>query len=166
MKRKAITALQKEALRARKRQYGSLSQAELAMWFEEVYKRPIAQSSVAEILSSRYEYLDSALPANGDRKKARKAVNPELEHILLDWFHTMEGKVPLSGLVVKEQAAWFWQRMPQFRDLETPAFSDGWLQGFKERHGIKEFIRHGEAASVDERAIAIEVVSVLLKVDA
>ena len=36
---------------------------------------------------------------------------------------------------------------------EQITFSNGWLQKFKNRHQIKKYKLHGEAASVDERAI-------------
>ena len=38
-------------------------------------------------------------------------------------------------------------------------FSDGWLGNFKRRHGIKQFKRYGEAASVDHTGMAAELVS-------
>lgn len=44
--------------------------------------------------------------------------------------------------------------------MEVPQFSNGWLEGYKKRHGIKSRIRYGEAASLDEAAIAEQLVQV------
>ena len=32
-------------------------------------------------------------------------------------------------------------------------FSNGWLDGFKLRHGIREYKRHGESGSADMKAV-------------
>jgi hypothetical protein len=37
--------------------------------------------------------------------------------------------------------------MPDFNDQETPQFSKGWLDGFKNRHNLKRFKQHGESRS-------------------
>jgi len=39
-------------------------------------------------------------------------------------------------------------------------FSHGWVQGFKRRYNIKQRVRHGEAGSIDEAAIAAQLVAV------
>jgi hypothetical protein len=41
-----------------------------------------------------------------------------------------------------------WQSLPHYRDQPIPAFSNGWIDGFKARHNLKERILHGEAGSV------------------
>ena len=40
-----------------------------------------------------------------------------------------------------------------------PPFSNGWLDGFKMRRGIKEIVLHGEAGSLSDKVVAAEVVS-------
>jgi uncharacterized protein YegP (UPF0339 family) len=55
---------------------------------------------------------------------------------------------------VKEKAHWFWSRLPQYNGIPEPAFSEGWLDNFKARHGIKSWKKNGEAASVDEPNMA------------
>lgn len=44
--------------------------------------------------------------------------------------------------------------------MEMLPFSDGWLAGFKSRHGIKARIRHGEAGSLNEAEIQAQLVAV------
>ena len=44
--------------------------------------------------------------------------------------------------------------------MELPQFSNVWLEGFKKRHGIKQRIRHGEAASLDDTAVTEQILGV------
>ena len=67
----------------------------------------------------------------------------------------------ISGAVLKEKAAFFWQHLPQYSGLLMPQFSNGWLDGFKSRRGIKEIVLHGEAGSLSDDIVAAEVVGVI-----
>ena len=40
-----------------------------------------------------------------------------------------------------------WSALPQYSDIEQPKWSNGWLDGFKKRFKIKEYVQHGEAGS-------------------
>lgn len=44
--------------------------------------------------------------------------------------------------------------------MEVPVFSNGWLQGFKQRHNIRLRSKHGEAASLDVQAIQEQLTAV------
>ena len=54
----------------------------------------------------------------------------------------------ITGDVSKEKAHQFWQAPSQYHDITEPSWSNSWLQGFKKRFKIKEYVQHGEAASV------------------
>lgn len=41
--------------------------------------------------------------------------------------------------------------------MEMPQLSAGWLYKFKRRHGVKQYIRHGEAGDVDEAAVSEQI---------
>ena len=56
----------------------------------------------------------------------------------------------MSGEAIKLQAQRFWRRLAPYQGMEMPQFSNGWLAKFKDRHGIKMRVRHGEAASIDD----------------
>ena len=55
-----------------------------------------------------------------------------------------------------------WQKWTNFADLmgipmdERLQLSEGWLTRFKQRHGLKERKRHGEAASADLQTVEKE----------
>ncbi|KAI1000986.1 hypothetical protein K3495_g7209 [Podosphaera aphanis] len=44
--------------------------------------------------------------------------------------------------------------------MKVPAFSNGWLGSFKNRHGIKSRPQHGEDGSVNEAAVAQQLAQV------
>ena len=67
----------------------------------------------------------------------------------------MEVRILLSGEVLH-------QKWKQFADLagipedERLNLSEGWLTRFKDRNGLKQFKRHGEAGSADPEQVAKE----------
>jgi hypothetical protein len=56
----------------------------------------------------------------------------------------------ISGDILKEKAALFWPVL--YPGLSSPKLSNGWLEGFKLRHSIKKYKRHGKAADVNTDA--------------
>jgi len=58
----------------------------------------------------------------------------------------------VTGEITLRKAQQIWPQIPQYGDQAPPSFSLGWRAGFKTRHGIKDRLRHGEAASVAETA--------------
>lgn len=162
-KRTAFTLEEKVALRKHHRQWPLSSQKALCEWFEESFNKPIRQATVSEVLSSRYSHLDDVLtnPALSSKKKQRIEAYPELESALNTWFfHAQSSKdLVINGDVVRAKARFFWHDLPQYQGLEEPSFSNGWLHRFKQRHGIKEWRRFGELASVDKEGMAADLVS-------
>lgn len=156
-KRFAYTNTEKLALRQHHQANPRLTQKELATWFEGEYNKPIKQVSVSEVLGLRYSYLDDSLQAEGARQPARKRQRkehyPELEEALAQYVASKQSKGGITGDIIKTRAVWYWQRLPQYQGLPQPAFSNGWLAGFKARHGIKEYKRHGESGSIDEAEV-------------
>jgi hypothetical protein len=56
----------------------------------------------------------------------------------------------ISGNILKEKAAQFWPKL--YPGIDSPKFSNGWLEGFKARHLIKSCKKYGEAADVNLKA--------------
>ena len=84
-------------------------------------------------------------------QRVGKADWPDLEGALFEWQQCLQTKnAIITGEILKQQAIKLWKALPQYRDLEqTPKFSNGWLEGFKACHNIREYIQHGEAGSAD-----------------
>lgn len=156
-KRTAFTEGEKAAIRRYHRQNPLLTQKELCTWFEGQFSKPVRQCTVSEFLSKRYSHLDSELQ-QPERKKHRKIAYADLEKALAQWVAIEERKkTTINGDILRIKARYYWHRLPQYSGLEEPSFSEGWLSGFKKRHGIKERRRHGEAAGIDEESMMAEI---------
>jgi hypothetical protein len=99
--------------------------------------------------------LHTSLARGGKRDK--KAKYPELEEALQLWFKQQEQR----GLTVQDEH--FRGQAIRFAEgLKIPVtgdnaflFSNGWLDGFKKRKGIKSFVQHGEAGSANAAGIEL-----------
>ena len=123
----------------------------------EKYQRPLASSSLSVILSDTYERLDSGL-ANPEGTKAHTPYWPDLELALFKWqIAKLRKGAMITGDLLKVMAEAFWEKLPQYKDLPKPKVSTGWLDGYKSRHQIKKWVRHGETAGVDHEAVEGEL---------
>ena len=143
----AITIEQRRALRKwAHKQQPKPTQKECIEWFRNNYNHQISQSTVSELLSKRFDKLDTDNTLQGSRDRAGNW--PEVEEILVAWQKRIESNnFTTSGDILKQKAREIWDRLPHRPDDLQPVFSNGWLCNFKERFHIKEITRHGEAAS-------------------
>jgi hypothetical protein len=84
------------------------------------------------------------------KEKSRSCIGdwPDLEMALFEWQQRMEQKKAIiTGEILKTKARQLWEALPQYNDIEMPKWSNGWLEGFKKRYRIKEYVQHGEAGS-------------------
>lgn len=108
-------------------------------------------------LSSTFAHLDSG-SQRPDVKMQRQAQWTDLEDALFDWQQIIEQKkATVTGDILKEVAATLWEKIPRYADQEMPKFSTGWLDGFKARHNIKKYRRHGEAGAIDMEVVEEEL---------
>ena len=70
---------------------------------------------------------------------------------MFEWQQRMQGKrAVITGGILKAKAHELWQRLPQYTpEMEEPKWSNGWLQSFKKKFNIKEYVQHGEGAAAD-----------------
>ncbi|KAI0993375.1 hypothetical protein K3495_g14809 [Podosphaera aphanis] len=63
----------------------------------------------------------------------------------------MQGKrAVITGDILKAKARELWQRLPQYTpEIEEPKWSNGWLESFKKKYNIKQYVQHGEDAAAD-----------------
>lgn len=160
--RSAITLAQKRDLRWKAYEDPSMSKKELQAWFLQTFQQSIAASSVSEILSFRYSYLDMELPcqSQNNRKKNRRQHWPELEEKLSCWIMWMvwqeeqrrihENVEPRSleiqtsivtGRLIREKAQELWKMMPEYQGEKLPSFSNCWIKRFRERYKKESWIQ-------------------------
>ena len=65
----------------------------------------------------------------------KSAKAPKMENVHYKWFlKQKENHVPVSGQMIKERAKLFNEKL---KETENCMASDGWLQRFKTRYGIR-----------------------------
>ena len=118
MPRTGISDEQRRALRAWYRhQPPSVRQIDAINWFEREYRHRLRQSTVSEILSQRYSYLDSQSITSSSTSTFRhkQAQWPILEAILFDWHQLVEeqGGEPTGDLIIAK-AREIWLQIPDY----------------------------------------------------
>ena len=140
--------------RIRKRNHNSSRhQSGLVKWWQDEGGNKLDQGQISQILSSKYNYLDS-LDKKKDKKQLKVQKNKvgaqlDLEAALFEQQQRMQKKnAVITGDVLKAKAAELQAALPQYADQPQPKGkqSNGWLDGFKKRYRIKEYVQHGEAA--------------------
>ena len=53
----------------------------------------------------------------------------------------------MTSEILKEKAKQLWSALPQYNSKDQPKWSNRWLEGFKKRFKIKEYVQHSEAGS-------------------
>lgn len=86
-----------------------------------------------------------------ERRVLRKPKLNQLEVALYEWFMLKRSEgAPISGPMLIEKAKELYAEMEL---TEECAFSDGWLAGFKNRHGIRKLDMSGSLASRVEQTL-------------
>ena len=84
--------------------------------------------------------LEKRGSSSGSIRKLSWNPNAQLESVLFDWYQErVQQDLPISGLMIKTKA----KELSNSYAISSSSsenhikFSDGWLDGFKKRHGIK-----------------------------
>ena len=138
--------------------------ADVSTWWNSQYGYSISVSTVSEILSSKYSYLDTDV-SNDRVKKKRLAKWQVSEDVLSEWafqFNIVHGTI--SGDLLRLKATELWGRLSEYQGQPCPGQSEGWLGGFKSRHNFHRRRKVREAALVEitaEITAQIEVIYAL-----
>lgn len=82
----------------------------------------------------------------------KRSENPEVEEALYTWFLQQTSlHVPISSNLLKEKALYFYEQITGKNDFLA---STGWLDKFKQRHGIRFLKITGESLSNNQDAVA------------
>jgi len=74
-----------------------------------------------------------------------------MEETLAKWILANQECIPICGDLIKENVVKILDHVHPGHELFE--FSNGWLEAFKLRHGIKAFCRFGENGFVDMNAV-------------
>ena len=129
-------------------------QNDLADQFTATTGHPLNQSQISKILSPHYDYLDDTYTRKEKqalKEKSRSSIGnqPDLEGALFEQQQRIEQrKAIMTGDILKTKARELWDALLQYDNIEIARFSNSWLDNFKTRYKIKEYIQHREAGSV------------------
>lgn len=114
----------------------------------------IGRATVYDIVkhkSNIEKFMKSVVSTPGDRKTLKGGEFPKIEEALYTWFQQQRGRnAPISGDILKSKARFFYNKINNKDDFRA---SDGWLDNFKSRYGIRFLEMSGEKLSADESEI-------------
>ena len=108
---------------------------------------------ISKVLGPKYDHLDDIDKKKDrhllqDKKRSSAGDWPDLEAALFEWQQRIEQKKAIvTSEILKEKAKQLWSALPQYNSKDQPKWSNRWLEGFKKRFKIKEYVQHGEAGS-------------------
>jgi len=151
------------ALCEHKKKHPSLTQADLITWFQETHNVSVNQGTISLMLKRLAEILAKKEDVNRATKRQRTVKYPLMGTALYWWFFTYQDQVNMSGDFTKEKAAYFLAKLyPGHGAFE---FSNGWLEAFKNRRGIKSYRRFGESGSANMAVIEESLLQICLTLD-
>ena len=124
---------------------------QLTEWVSTNFKKKVHPTTVSRIVKDH-----KIQPTASSSSIRRSEVSfPEFETLLHEWFIRTEKQINLSDdlVITKAQELRSNLKIPE-GELKL---SNGWLQKFKKRNGIKSYYVHGESGSVDIEAIRNEL---------
>lgn len=136
------------------------NQSKTARHFDSVYpnlklKQPIISDWIKHELKWRTQW-EAEQATENNAKRVQQTQHPEVTEMLDLWVsQAMRSGILLTGEVIR-------QKWTAFADLagipeeDRLKLSDSWLGKFKIRNGLREFKRHGDAASSDAKTIEEE----------
>ncbi|KAL0943262.1 centromere binding protein B [Colletotrichum truncatum] len=146
-RRRAITNAQRRALRAWffDQTDGPKSQVDASVWWQEAYGYHLNSTTVSDILSHKYAFLDlepyaGGAPTNDSRKRDRPAKWEELEEELIRWMLDYEficGEGSVTGSMLRQRATELWYSLPCYQGMSLPKWSEGWRSRFKARYNLR-----------------------------
>ncbi|XP_010419288.1 PREDICTED: CENP-B homolog protein 2-like [Camelina sativa] len=147
-----------------KRDHTKCTQKELQLWIQEKFQIQVSQGTISNTLKRSDEYLSTNLESRKDIKRHKPAKYPEMEKVLFEWFLQYQDRVNMTGELILEKAKVTMKLVYPEQDFEHQ-FSQGWLEKFKLRHGIKSFRRFGESGSVDVEDMEKKLEAIRGKID-
>lgn len=118
-------------------------------------KYKISIGSVSNIIKRKTEYIEDYEQNQNSNKKrnVRDEFSQLLDQQVYEWFVAQRSKnIPVSGPLLQEKARQIRQQIGGVGAIDFKG-SNGWLEKFRQRHGIQHRVICGESASVDPATV-------------
>lgn len=121
----------------------------LTGWANERFSTSVIEMTISRILKNQSLFAGKG-KERPEGKRIRKIVSHVVEEATYVWFLLMQEKsATISDDILCGIAKRFYSNLPGDPNVKELQFSRGWVPGFKKRHRIRGFTRHGEATSAD-----------------
>lgn len=108
----------------------------------------LAESTYYRIIKSKELIKSQCAEGNENIKRSRLCMFPDVEKCLLEWIkQTLDKNVPINGPLLKQKFKDFATKL----GITNSSASNGWLEGFKKRHGISFMKTVSESKTADQR---------------
>ena len=131
---------------------GNWTISKMVEFYHKKYGRILGKSTISESLSDRFKHLDEEDQLlHPDSKIQRTGYWPDLDAAVFDWQQKMlRENATVTNESLKGVAKKLFFQLPQYRDVEPPKFSTGWLVGWKARYSNDKMrSQHDGSGTVD-----------------
>ncbi|CAB5357741.1 unnamed protein product [Rhizophagus irregularis] len=126
------------------------NRAHYVNWVKQKWGVEVDKTTITRILQTREKRLSTEI-IQPNQKRHKPVTYPELEVALKEFVLNYQHRAILSDAILIEKAKLIAEGLGISENKLQ--FSNGWLQGFKRRNGIRQQKLQGEAASADQTAI-------------
>ncbi|KAI1006819.1 hypothetical protein K3495_g1402 [Podosphaera aphanis] len=103
--RTSLTNNQRRAIIDHQKQHSGISQKALIQWVEEAFDLTVSQTTISKLLADSKRISQRGLVDGCKRNRAVKY--PLVEKALKEWFEIYQGRIPITGDIIKTKAACF-----------------------------------------------------------
>ncbi|KAG6610524.1 uncharacterized protein IUM83_06475 [Phytophthora cinnamomi] len=146
--RTCLTLEQKLQVHLKLKQNPGMNNPMLAEWIYATFKARVSRATLARLRnlpSSYFSHVDLS------STKRRRVKFPQFERELRESFFQNDAKTAMADDVLLLKAHQLAERLGI--DSTQLRFSNGWLQSFKKRNGIRSHMLHGEGGDVEDDAV-------------
>lgn len=158
-----LTLLQKKRIceekSRRDEHHEKCSNNTLAVWAKETFKleRPPSKAVMSRILQDPSQFTCRIDKEIAKKRRDKKGLNHAVEKSLFEWVCSKQSsRININGNIIRAKAAHLQaltnDRLPE-SERKVLTFSEGWLDNFKKRWGLRVFRSHGESGDADNDAL-------------
>ncbi|KAL2227918.1 UNVERIFIED_CONTAM: Tigger transposable element-derived protein 4, partial [Sesamum indicum] len=147
-----------------KRDHPTCIKTDLEAWVDEKYRLKFSQGTISNTLKRLSEYLLVNFENGVDIKRHKSAKYPDMEKVHYEWFIQYQDRVNMTGELILEKAKDIMKLLYPQHPPEHQ-ISQGWLEKFKVRHGIKSFHHFGESSSVNMQDMKMKLEAIREKIN-
>ena len=147
---KAISDVERQAIRTYYfSQKPPPKQKEVITQFKQKYKRKLGQATISNLLKDCYKHLNTVPAASSTSFRHYSRKWELLKQILFSQQQRLKAYGQLvSSKILQIKAKDLWLLLPKYASKLMPEFLPGWLGKFKKCFNLKQYVQHGEIASV------------------